>query len=67
MALISVTRPRLRSMRYLSLFAPHTLASMRQAQRAPGFLGEHLAFEKGRSPRTVAAHRMPALAGGVAR
>lgn len=43
MALISLTRLRLRSPAHLPLFLWHTWASVRQAQRAPGFVGGALA------------------------
>lgn len=46
MALISVTRLRLRSVRYLPPFAWHALASTRQVERAPGLLDGQLGFEK---------------------
>jgi hypothetical protein len=45
MALISVTRLRLRSLRVLPRFAWHTWASTRQLRRAPGFLGGQFASE----------------------
>lgn len=45
MALISVTRLRLRSVRYVPGFVWHTWRSLRQARRAPGFLAGQLAGE----------------------
>ncbi|MDP8923807.1 MAG: antibiotic biosynthesis monooxygenase [Chloroflexota bacterium] len=57
MALISVTRLRLRSVRYLLPFYWHSLKSARQARRAPGFLGGQLAGERGKAYWTVTAWR----------
>ena len=57
MALISVTRLRLRSVRYLLPFYWHSLKAARQARRAPGFLGGQLASERGRAYWTVTAWR----------
>jgi hypothetical protein len=37
MPFVSLTRLRLRSVRYLPLFAVHTTRSLRQVRRAPGF------------------------------
>ena len=45
MPLISVTRLRVRSIRYLLQFVWQALASARQAQRAPGFLGGRIVRE----------------------
>lgn len=45
MPLISVTRLRLRSVRYLPGFVWHTWRSLRQARGAPGFLAGQLAGE----------------------
>jgi heme-degrading monooxygenase HmoA len=55
MPLISVTRLHLRSKRYLLGFLWHTLASARQAQRAPGFLGGVLAGDRALGSWTVTA------------
>ncbi len=45
MAFISVTRLRVRSLRYLLQFVWHALKSARQAERASGFLGGRLLRE----------------------
>ena len=55
MALISVTRLRLRSLRYFPPFVWYALTSARQAQRAPGFLDGLLAGEKIRAFWTITA------------
>lgn len=55
MALISVTRLRLRSVRYLPPFAWHALASTRQIRRAPGFLGGQVVGERGWGFWTITA------------
>lgn len=55
MPLISVTRLRVRSPRYLPAFMWASLTSARQARRAPGFLGGQLAAEPGRSFWTLTA------------
>jgi len=44
MPLVSVTRLRIRSWRYLPAFAIDALRSSRQAQRTPGFAGGWLGF-----------------------
>ncbi|WP_263383881.1 DUF3291 domain-containing protein [Granulicella arctica] len=38
MAFVSLTRLRIRSIRFLPRFVVHTLASLRQVKKAPGFL-----------------------------
>ena len=55
MALISVTRLRLRSLRYFPPFVWYALTSARQAQRARGFLDGLLAGEKIRAFWTITA------------
>ena len=55
MALISVTRLHLRSVRYVPPFIWHTLASSRQVQRAPGFLGGVLAGDTAWGSWTITA------------
>jgi hypothetical protein len=47
MPLISVTRLRVRSIRYMLQFGWRTLASARQAQRSPGFLAGRIVREAG--------------------
>lgn len=55
MAFISVTRLRLRGLRFMPGFAWHTLASRRQASRADGFLGGYVAAGPGPGYWTVTA------------
>ena len=55
MPLISVTRLHLRSVRYVPEFLWHTLASSRQIQRAPGFLGGLLAGDSSWGSWTITA------------
>jgi hypothetical protein len=57
MPFISVTRLRLRSLRFFPRFAWHTLASTRQLRRASGFLGGQFAGEGLRGFWTVTAWR----------
>ncbi len=45
MALISITRLRVRSIRFLPAFALHVLRSRRQVRRAPGFQGGSLLLD----------------------
>ena len=42
MAFVSITRLRIRSFRFMPLFIPYTLRSLRQVKRAPGFRGGSL-------------------------
>jgi hypothetical protein len=53
MALVSITRLRVRRLRFLPAFAYHALLSSRQIQRSPGFLGGYLALGPRRSFWTV--------------
>lgn len=53
MPFVSVTRLRLRSVRFLPGFAWNTWRSMRQVRRAPGFLGGRLAGDKGLTAWTL--------------
>jgi hypothetical protein len=46
MPLISVTRLRVRSLRFLPSFAPYAFRSLRRARQAPGFLGGSLTAER---------------------
>lgn len=55
MTFISVTRLRLRSLRFFPSFAWHTAASTRQLRRAPGFVGGQFASEGLRGFWTVTA------------
>ncbi len=55
MPLISVTRLRVRSIRYLLQFVWQALASGRQAERAPGFLGGRIVREARNTFWTVTA------------
>ncbi len=48
MPIVSLTRLRIRSLRFLPTFYLSTLASARQAQRTPGFLVGLLAYESAR-------------------
>ena len=46
MPFVSLTRLRIRSLRFVPLFAIHTLRANRQVQRAPGFLGGALLADR---------------------
>jgi hypothetical protein len=50
---VSVTRLRLRSLRFFPVFAWHTWASTRQLRRAPGFVSGQLAGEGSRGYWTI--------------
>lgn len=73
MSFISITRLRLRSIRFLPAFALHTLRSQKQVRHAPGFLDGSLLADRGwtfwtmtawsdeasmRSYMTTGAHRV---------
>jgi heme-degrading monooxygenase HmoA len=53
MPFVSVTRLQLRSLLYLPMFIPYSLASIRQARRAPGFLSGWTGYEPLRGFWTV--------------
>ena len=55
MAVISVIRLRVRSVRYLLPFFWYAMRSARQVRRAPGFLDGQLAGEKGKAFWTITA------------
>jgi hypothetical protein len=55
MAFVSRTRLRIRSIRYLPLFAIHTLRSLRQVKKAPGFQTGALLPDRGRTFWTMTA------------
>lgn len=55
MAFVSLTRLRIRSIRYLPLFAIHTLRSLRQVKKAPGFQTGALLPDRGRTFWTMTA------------
>ncbi len=57
MAVISVTRLQLRSLRYVPLFMWHVYASTRQVRHARGFLGGQLANEGTKGFWTITAWR----------
>lgn len=57
MPLISVTRLHLRSLRFFPSFVVYTVGSVRQARRAPGFVGGWLTNEGLRGFWTVTAWR----------
>ena len=46
MPFVSLTRLRIRSLRFVPLFAFHTLRANRQVQRAPGFLAGALLADR---------------------
>jgi hypothetical protein len=55
MPLLSLTRVRLRSWRFVPLFVPHSLRSVRQLRLAPGFLGGKMLAERNLAFWTVTA------------
>jgi hypothetical protein len=57
MVIVSVTRLRLRSMRFLPGFLWYTMRSMKQAQRTPGNLGVRVRKTKGLAFWTLAMWR----------
>ena len=57
MPIVSVTRLRIRSWRFMLPFAIYSLRSVSQARRAPGFLGGWLGQSKGRGFWTVTVWR----------
>ena len=46
MSFVSITRLRIRSVRFLPFFAMHTFRSIRQVQRSPGFKGGSLLTDR---------------------
>lgn len=60
MVFISVTRLRVRSWFYIPQFAWHTLRSMQQAQRAPGYLDGRLLREANNAFWTITAWKSEA-------
>jgi hypothetical protein len=55
MAFVSLTRLRIRSVRFLPRFAIHAVRSTAQVRRAPGFLGGSLLADRRRTFWTVTA------------
>ena len=55
MSFVSLTRLRIRSVRFLPFFAIHTFRSLQQVKKAPGFLGGQVLADRSRTFWTMTA------------
>lgn len=60
MPFVSITRLRIRSWRFMPIFAVHTLRTLAQTRQADGFIGGSLLADRGRTFWTMTLWRDPA-------